>query len=102
MSSGDSKMLENATYNGLVWAMRGTHSKFLGDEQQQALRKYFPHAKIHPLDGGHSLMVDQPRRIRELLRDFLAIDDRSAGSAAATAATTTTTVAASPAHSEPR
>ena len=60
----------------VLW-IEGRHSKIreqLGIEGVQARRDCFPQARIHMLEAGHMLHLDQPEALARLIEEFVSIN----------------------------
>ena len=60
------------TFPGKVMALRGARSDYVAAEGEEALRQFFPQARIVTLkDAGHWLHADAPEAVAETLAAFL-------------------------------
>ncbi len=51
--------------------VRGARSPYIRDEDEQAIRGYFPHAVMESLDTGHWVQAEKPRAFVELVEAWL-------------------------------
>ncbi|KAF9924633.1 hypothetical protein FBU30_005429 [Linnemannia zychae] len=59
-------------YDGKVLFIRGIKSKYIEEKEMDAIRSYFPQARIESLDTGHWVHAEKPEEFLRLVTDFAA------------------------------
>ncbi|MEO0437491.1 MAG: alpha/beta fold hydrolase [Pseudomonadota bacterium] len=63
---------EKATWHGPTFFLFGADSSYLSPSAEQAVREYFPAAKIDKIEGtGHWLHAEKPEQFNLLVKEFL-------------------------------
>ncbi|OJJ43256.1 hypothetical protein ASPZODRAFT_154719 [Penicilliopsis zonata CBS 506.65] len=61
----------SVTYNGPTLFVRGTKSRYVGEETVPAIRRFFPRAQIVDVEAGHWLISENPESFRQAVVKFL-------------------------------
>lgn len=52
-------------YDGPTLVVRGTKSRYVGDDSIAAIKKFFPHSEIADVEAGHWLISENPEGFRQ-------------------------------------